>query len=149
LDVKEIRGFLETGTSLGDFLVEKSNADDEIGKLNKLGDFLRGIEGNKGPEGSSGDDAFQGGCNLFFNLELVLFVELSVGDLLIFIDEEVEYFFVEMSESLKIFGILDLKVDDIVNMLSRVDGFVLGLSLFFKLGFQELSIIGCDNERGY
>ena len=145
MDVKEVRGFLETGTSFGDFLVEKSNADDKVGKLNKLGDFLRGIEGNKRPKGSSGDDAFQGGCNLFFDLELVLFVELSFGDLLIFVDEEVEYFFVELSESLKIFGILDLKVDDIVNMLSRIDGSVLGFSLFFKLGFQELSIIGFDN----
>ena len=134
MDVKEVRGFFETGTSFGDFLVEKSNTDDKICKLNKLGDFLRGIEGNKGPEGSSGDDAFQGGCNLFFDLELVLFVELSVGDLLIFVDEEVEYFFVEMSESLKIFGIFDLKVDDIIDMLSRVNGSVLSLSLFFKLG---------------
>ncbi len=114
-----------------------------------MGDFFRGIESNKGSEGSSGDDAFKGGGDLFFDFELVLFVEFSVGDLLIFVDEEVEYFFVELGESFKVFGILDLKVDDIINMLSGIDGSVLGLSLFFKFGFQELSIIGCVNERGY
>lgn len=65
-----------------------------------------------------------------------------MGDFLVFVDEKVEYFFVQLSESLKIFWVFDFEVYYLINVLTRVNGPVLCFSLFPQLGLEELSVIG-------
>lgn len=58
---------------------------------------------------------------------------MTFGDGFAFEKKEVIYFFVELAESLEVFGIFNLMVCNLISVFTRIDGFVLIFSLFANL----------------
>lgn len=56
-------------------------------------------------------------------------------------EKEVVYFFVELTEAFKVFGVFDFMTGDLVCVFSRSDGFVLSLHLLADLCFKEFGIV--------
>lgn len=142
MNVQQICSFFQAGSSFDNLLVEKPDPNDQIGQLNKLGDFLRRIESNERSQSSPGDNAFQSSCDFLLDFELVFLIKLGIGNLFVFINQEIEYFFVELCQAFEVLGIFNLEVDDLIDELTWLDGFVLCFGLPGKLSLQKLSVVG-------
>ena len=123
--VDDLTKTFEANTTLTNITIEKSDTNDDIGKLTELGNFLRSGQSNEGAKTSSRQDRFESSSD--FSLDRVtdrgsqLDVRVLADDvLLVLVKKIVEDLLVEQGDALEVIARAGLETDNLINQAVRL-----------------------------